>query len=180
MSKVYTSAVVIIPPKNKWETIQQIREKYDRNIYRWMPHITLLYPFLPKIMYPETESEFSERCNQFEPIKVRLNKFRYFSHRHQSYTIWLDPEPNTPIINLQSEILKIIPGCDDVNRIKGGFKPHLSVGQIFGKQRILEVIEDIQSSWESLEFVVNGISFIARENVKTSKFKVEKNFTFKQ
>ncbi|GAH05617.1 unnamed protein product, partial [marine sediment metagenome] len=45
MSKVYSSAVVIIPPREKWASIQEIRKIYDRNLTRWMPHITLLYPF---------------------------------------------------------------------------------------------------------------------------------------
>jgi 2'-5' RNA ligase len=180
MSKVYTSAVVIIPPENKWYAIQQIREKYDRNINRWMPHITLLYPFIPKIKYPEIDTQFSEICKKFEPIELTLNTFKFFSHSLQSYTIWLDPEPNTPIINLQSEILKIIPDCDDVNRIKGGFKPHLSVGQIHGKEQLIKLIESLQTSWKNLKFVVNEIYFIARENVKTSKFKIQKEFTFKK
>ena len=45
MSKFYNSAVVIIPPQEKWESIQEIRETYDRGFNRWMPHITLIYPF---------------------------------------------------------------------------------------------------------------------------------------
>ncbi len=58
MSKVYTSAVVIIPPKEKWKPIQEIRQLYDRNINRWMPHITLLYPFRPKNSYSKIEDRF--------------------------------------------------------------------------------------------------------------------------
>lgn len=180
MSKVYTSAVVIIPPENKWQAIQQIREKYDRNIKRWMPHITLLYPFVPKIKYSGIETQFSEKCKQFEPIELSLNKFKFFSHNYQSYTIWLDPEPSTPIINLQSEILKIVPNCDDVNKFKEGFRPHLSVGQIRGKKKLIRVIECLQTSWKSLEFVVNEIYFISREKIKTSKFKIQKEFTFQK
>ena len=34
MEKVYTSAVVIIPPMDLWEPIQEIRRKYDRQINR--------------------------------------------------------------------------------------------------------------------------------------------------
>jgi 2'-5' RNA ligase len=178
MSKVYTSAVVIIPPENKWQPIQQIREKYDRNFNRWMPHITLLYPFLPKIEYPKIESQFSEKCKEFEPIECSLNKFRFFSHSHQNHTIWLDPEPSTSIINLQSEILKIAPYCNDVSNFKNGFKPHLSVGQIRGKKMLIEVIDNLQSSWKSLKFEVNKIFFISRENIKTSKFKIQKEINF--
>ena len=42
LSKVYSSAVVLIPPKENWASIQEIRKIYDRNIIRWMPHITML------------------------------------------------------------------------------------------------------------------------------------------
>ncbi len=62
MKKVYTSAVVIIPPQESWEPIQEIRKVYDRNIYRWMPHITLLYPFRPETDYNTLEKKFSEVC----------------------------------------------------------------------------------------------------------------------
>ncbi|MGA1195514.1 MAG: 2'-5' RNA ligase family protein, partial [Candidatus Latescibacterota bacterium] len=48
MEKVHQSAVVLSPPQSEWDQIQAIRKKYDRNVRRWMPHITLLYPFYPK------------------------------------------------------------------------------------------------------------------------------------
>lgn len=51
MNKVYNTAVVIIPPENIWGSIQKIRKKYDRYIDRWMPHITMLYPFYPKVNF---------------------------------------------------------------------------------------------------------------------------------
>ena len=65
MRKDYTSAVVIIPPEDKWESIQEVRKTYDRNIHRWMPHITLLYPFMPKTEYVALEKAFSEKCRDF-------------------------------------------------------------------------------------------------------------------
>ena len=55
MSKVYTTAVVIIPPEKIWETIQKIRRTYDRQFHRWMPHITLLYPFKPQSYFKELD-----------------------------------------------------------------------------------------------------------------------------
>ena len=45
--KTHKTAVVIIPPEDVWDPIQKIREKYDRQFRRWMPHITLIYPFRP-------------------------------------------------------------------------------------------------------------------------------------
>lgn len=109
MSKVYTSAVVMIPPEKKWVSIQEVRKTYDRNIHRWMPHITLLYPFRPKTKYVALEKLFSEKCREFKPFELSLLNFKYFSHGHQKYTLWLDPVPVDLIVNLQSEILKLVP-----------------------------------------------------------------------
>src|SRR5262249_27220192 len=48
----HTTAVVVIPPADAWPPIQALRERYDRQFRRWMPHITLLYPFRPRAAWP--------------------------------------------------------------------------------------------------------------------------------
>ncbi|MHA2390888.1 MAG: 2'-5' RNA ligase family protein [Promethearchaeota archaeon] len=180
MSKVYYSAVVVIPPEEKWAAIQEIRKRYDRNINRWMPHITLLYPFRPPAQYSNVEEIFSKTCGGLSPFEISLNFFKYFGHGHQTYTLWLNPEPNNSLIDLQSEILKIVPDCNDVNKYKNGFKPHLSVGQIKGKNLLLEILKNLQREWKEIKFTLNKIFFISREKSKTSKFKISKQFQFKE
>ena len=66
MTKVFTTAVVIIPPREIWGGIQDIRRKFDRHINRWMPHITLLYPFKPYSRFNELEPHFSKICKKIE------------------------------------------------------------------------------------------------------------------
>ncbi len=176
MRKEYTSAVVIIPPKENWKPIQEIRKLYDRNINRWMPHITLLYPFRPKRYYSIIKDKFLEKCSEINSFKLSLRSFKFFNHGHQNYTIWLDPKPCESIITLQAEILQIVPDCNDVNKYKKGFTPHLSVGQIKGKEKLFKVINELQSSWIQLEFLVNEIFFIARGKSTNSKFEIEKQF----
>ena len=176
MNKVYTSAVVIIPPKENWAPIQQIRKVHDRQINRWMPHITLLYPFRPESEYSKLEKSFSENCKLIRLFEISLKNFNCFSHGHQRYTLWLDPEPNELMIKLQTEILKIVPDCNDVNKYKKGFRPHLSVGQIAGKDNLNKAINDLQKDWEEIKFLLNQIYFISREDSKTSKFEISKQF----
>lgn len=180
MSKVHTSAVVIIPPQEKWAPIQDIRKIHDRQIHRWMPHMTLLYPFRPENEYLKLEKSFSEKCKQIKPFEISLKQFNYFSHGHQKYTLWLDPEPNDSIVNLQAEILKIVPDCNDVNKHKNGFRPHLSVGQIKGKSELLELINVLQRDWIEIEFLINEIYFISREKSKMSKFEIKKQIHLKK
>lgn len=179
MNKVYNSAVVIIPPKELWAPIQEIRKIYDRGYNRWMPHITLLYPFRPKTEYITFEQLFTETCEKIHPFELSLREFKYFSHGRQNYTIWLDPRPADLIVNLQAEILKLVPDCNDVNKYKNGFKPHLSVGQLKGKQKLLDIIPKLQKNWKVIKFILNKIYFISRENIKDSKFEISTQLYFK-
>lgn len=179
MSKVYSSAVVIIPPEENWDPIQEIRKKYDRNINRWMPHITLLYPFRSQEDYNNIAAEFLEVTKLINAFEINLKDFNFFPSGRQTYTLWLDPRPNESIINLQSKILKLVPDCNDVNKFKSGFKPHLSVGQIKGKNNLSTVIADLKSEWNEIKFLLNEIFFIARDENKMSSFKIFRRFQFK-
>lgn len=174
MSKVFTSAVVIIPPEDKWSPIQDIRKLYDRQINRWMPHITLLYPFRPNSEFDALKEGFSKICQEINSFEISLKNFKSFNHGHQNFTIWLKPEPSIPIINLQSKVLKLVPDCNEVTLHRGGFTPHLSVGQIKGKGYLNDLINTLQNSWSELKFKVNSIYFISRENNKLAKFLIQK------
>ncbi|MFW9877185.1 MAG: 2'-5' RNA ligase family protein [Candidatus Thorarchaeota archaeon] len=180
MSKVYNSAVVIIPPEERWEPIQEIRKIYDRNINRWMPHITLLYPFRPKTDYLALGKLFSIACKNLEPFELFLRKFQYFSHGHQNYTLWLVSEPVDSIVNLQASILKIVPDCNDVTKFRNGFRPHLSVGQVKGKNNLPEIITNLQKTWKEIKFTLDKIYFISRENINSSRFEISKQINFKK
>jgi 2'-5' RNA ligase len=175
MSKTVTSACVIIPPKRVWPPIQAIRRKHDKRFERWMPHINLLYPFRPKEEYDKVERDFVETLQRVEPFEISLKNFKFFRHKFQTYTIWLNPVPNEPIVRLQRELLKNTPECNDVNQFSGGYKPHLSVGQ-FTTYKIHKKINMLQDRWSEQRFTVSKIYFISRKNTRDSSFLVEKEF----
>ncbi len=179
MSKVYTSAVVIIPPKEKWTPIQEIRKRYDHQFNRWMHHITLLYPFRPKSQYEDMVKKFLELSKRFDSFQISLKKFKNFEQKHEHFTLWLDPEPNDVIISLQLEILKIAPDCNDVNKFKGKFRPHLSVGQATGRTQLKKRVGVLKNTWSELNFEVNEFYFISREQHKYSKFRIDKQIPLK-
>lgn len=179
MSKVYTTAVVIIPPKEIWGSIQDIHRKYDRHIHRWMPHINLIYPFRPSSEFSKLESLFKTICKKIKSFEISLHRFNYFQHGKQKYTLWLDPKPGNLIESLQNKLLEIVPNCNDVNLYKNGYAPHLSVGQVQGKDNLKDVLRKLQENWSSLKFNLTSINFIARENQKLSKFRIKKEFKLK-
>ncbi|MHA2287467.1 MAG: 2'-5' RNA ligase family protein [Promethearchaeota archaeon] len=179
MSKVFSTAVVIIPPNEIWGAIQEIRRKHDRAFDRWMPHITLLYPFKPESEFNSLEVFFSTTCRKIDSFEVKLNTFKYFRHSKQNYTIYLNPEPESLIRALQLKIMKIVPDCNDASLYKTGFMPHLSVGQIKGKDNLDIILNNLQNDWQSLTFKLNSIFFIAREKTKLSNFEIKKQILLK-
>jgi len=179
MTKVYSTAVVIIPPKDFWVAIQDIRKEYDRYFHRWMPHITLMYPFRPQSEFKSLEHSFLTLCKSIKSFEISFSKIKQFYHSKQNYTLWLAPEPDSLIINLQSKLLAITPDCNDINLFQGGFKPHLSVGQIKGNQKLTNFKKKFQETWIPFKFKVKSVYFIAREKLKSSRFEITNEFLMK-
>ena len=130
--KTHKTAVVLIPPQERWEPIQTIRRGHDRHLRRWMPHVTLIYPFRPRKQFDEVEPILREACGRIAAFEVRLAEFRHFDHGRERFTLWLAPEPRGSLVALQTALESAVPGCDDVSGHPDGFTPHLSVGQVSG------------------------------------------------
>lgn len=174
MTKIYTSAAVIIPPEEVWLPIQTIRKRYDRQIRRWMPHINLFYPFRPKNQYIQLTDKFKQVTKTIAPFDICFKTFKFFKHGKDSYTLWLDPEPNEPIKSLQRELQEIVLDCNDLSAFKYGYTPHLSVGQFHGTKEFEKLFRFFQNTWEEMTFAVNEIHFIWRESSKNSPFRIGK------
>ena len=169
----HTTAVVLIPPEQAWEPIQAIRRKHDRQVRRWMPHVTILYPFRPQEEFAALAEGFSGALRGVAPFEVRLAEFRHFRHGPTSFTVYLTPEPSQPILDLQRVLLSITPDCDDTSRHPGGFHPHLSVGQFRGSQEALrELLDSLRSTWSPLNFQAREVSLIWRGEPPDDVFRV--------
>ena len=91
-TKVYETTVAIIPPDEAWGPIQALRlQLRDSGLYRWPPHINLLYPFVPVECFSDACSRLAESLVHIEPFDVTLAELRLFK-RKTSATLWLCPE----------------------------------------------------------------------------------------
>lgn len=176
MDKTHQTAVVIIPPKEVWEPIQAVRRQYDKQFRRWMPHITLLYPFAPKRAFKGVVADLAQVGWQQPPFELTVARFNSF-RQGRSYTLWLEPEPKGVVAQLQSALYKALPTFDDTRSFKGGFTPHLSVGQVEGAERLKKLLGGLQGSWEPLRFTVSEIAVISRNTPPNDVFQVDQRIS---
>ncbi len=172
--KTHKTAVVLIPPESTWEPIQALRRRYDRQIRRWMPHITLLYPFRPCADFPGLCPAMALACAERGPFEVRLTEPRYFQHEHERYTLWLAPEPEDLLVELQDALWQLVPECDETRRFARGFTPHLSLGQVRGRLELMQLLDQMREEWRPLSFTADAVSVIRRNDPPNDVFQVER------
>ncbi|MDJ0693990.1 poly(A) polymerase [Mastigocoleus sp. MO_188.B34] len=162
ISPTYRSAIVIIPPKEVLAEIQNIRYLHDARYKRWMPHINLIYGFLPESYFVEAGKIIAPIVANLEPFTITLDSFQTFTHRKSS-TAWLRPQsqPEKALQELQTALQTLFPQCDEQSKkSKTGFTPHLSVGQFSSSAEAFAKLPE----WEPISFTVSSIALISRRN----------------
>lgn len=171
MDKTHLSAVVIVPPKEVWEPLQALRREHDRQFRRWLPHLTLLYPFAPKRDFNKVLPELAQVGWAHKPFTLTLATFGAFRHG-RDYTLWLEPDPKAPVVALQAALYKALPQFGDTGSFKGGFTPHLSVGQVEGR-KLERLKRELQANWQPLRFAVDELALISRKDPPNDIFQID-------
>jgi 2'-5' RNA ligase len=99
-----------------------------------------------------------------------LSRFDLLIHARRKATVYLIPEPARALKELQKALLKIVPDCDDVTRFAGGFRPHLSVGQI-RSQEAHALCTKWQATWQRLAFTLSHVYLIWRNDPPDDVFR---------
>ncbi|NNB94346.1 DUF504 domain-containing protein [Corallococcus exiguus] len=159
---VHHTALVLIPPDDVWGPIQALRKKHDAKFQRWMPHITLLYPFVPEEDFETAEAILLDALQGVEPFDVTLSTFGHFEHRANA-TAWLRPDdqPSDALAALHAKLVAALPEC--ASSAHGGFTPHLSVGQLPLSADIVRTLGEWQRAWRPLKFRVGELCLIRRK-----------------
>jgi 2'-5' RNA ligase len=175
-AKSHKTALVVIPPGEVWEPLQAIRRRHDRQTRRWMPHVNLIYPFRPEEDLAGLYLGLERASCGVRSFELELASLQHFHHGRSQFTLWLAPEPRAPLIRLHNALWRIVPDCDDVRRHGGGFTPHLGVGQVRGRPKMLRMRDELQAGWQKVRFRVREVSLIRRGDPPDDVFRVLRVF----
>ena len=167
----HKTALVVIPPAGSWPPIQAIRKKHDRKIRRWMPHITVVYPFLPRDQFDTARQFLADACGETPALEIQLAEFSTFRHRRDNYTVWLRPEPEEPLVKLQAALCQAMQEAGGSGMSKP-FQPHLSVGQVTERTKMLALVDQLQAAWSPLRIRISSVAMIWRNEPPDDVFRV--------
>lgn len=158
------SAVVVVPPRATWAAIEAIRREHDPAAARWMPHVNLLYGFVPAAALARAGRAIEAIVAELPPFRVTLERFRWF-RRHGDATVWLEPrcEPPDALVRLQAALFAGFPQCDEQSgKSPRGFTPHLTVGRL-REPDVEATVARWQAQWVPISFIVDAIALIHRD-----------------
>ena len=170
--KLPLTAVILIPPQEIWEPIQAIRRDHDPQLIRWMPHITLLYPFVPEDQFDEAAERLRPAAASIPSFEVTLQGFGHFAREAGSATVWVTPQPAALVSALQAALQSAMPWCDDASRYPDGFTPHLSVGRFRSRGDAVRMTIRLDAAWQPLRFIAREVALIARSGAPRDPFTV--------
>lgn len=169
----HNTALVLIPPQDLWPPIQAIRQQHDRKIRRWMPHVTLIYPFWPRDRFEEAVERITLTCEQMRTFSMKLATFSTFHHGRERYTMWLSPQPAQAIVDLYTALVATLAPGGGGPQFRARFVPHLSVGQVQGKARMEELMAALKATWRPVRWDISEVSLIWRHDSPDDVFRVE-------
>lgn len=145
--KHHTLSVCLVPPEAEnevWDTLTSARtELRDPGLFRWPPHVNLLYPFVSvresytqSIIDETFLSKLRNATQQVEPFHISLDRTGTFGDNSRG-VLWLHPRScrlttdnymsnNDPVCALQALLEREFPTCAEGLKHRE-FIPHLTV-----------------------------------------------------
>jgi 2'-5' RNA ligase len=157
-----TTALAIVIPEEFHDKINQIRSKYDRAHYRWMPHINFIFPFVSITKFDAIALDLETKLSNYNAFDVHLNVIGCFHKKGQpNATFHIKPSDDSELQKLNS-VVKYCdrPGRQDRSKTKrDDFHPHVTIGQfgILSRSGLTDKLSD--PAPDLIDWLGSGIKF---------------------
>jgi len=148
-----------------WGQIDHIRKRFDKSYGRWMPHINLIYGFLPESYFSEAAAAMEGVLKKYGPLEVHLEELTLFEHANSASLVVIPRYSPDEVNGLQHELQALFPACIEQSRHKAGFQSHLTLGKFEGESWAEDARrwkDELGQTWKPMSFIVSNLSMIAR------------------
>jgi len=126
---------------------------------------------LPREQLGTARRFLADACGEIPAFEIQLAAFNTFRRRRDNYTIWLRPEPEEPLVKLQAAL------CQSMQEAGGSgtskpFQPHLSVGQVTERAKMLTLVDQLHAAWCPLRVRISSVFMIWRNKPPDDVFRV--------
>lgn len=150
-------AICFIPPESELEFIQNIRQEHDSAFSRWMPHVNLVFPFLPTYKVGAIREQLKKELAKLKPFEMKFQKFSHFPKKGFS-TVHVVPECDDNQINQIYDIILKVTGLLPEKE----FHPHMTVGQ-FPTAETDAWLAKLEQQFEPFSYLCNSIYVVERD-----------------
>lgn len=166
---VHTSALVIVPPMRSWPAIQAIRSELDPSYGRWMPHVNLIYGFVPEARFAAAAAAIAAVLREHPTLDLRFGELRRFDHRSAT-TLWvaLEGDPPDALRKLQATLQTLFPACrEQAERGAAGFTAHLTIAKVRGTEaERAATLERLRPRIPTGTWTVDAVHLISRREAE--------------
>ena len=152
--KVHTSTVALVPPEVCWPPVQAVRlELRDKGLYRWPPHVNLLYPFVPEEEFKAAAQEMSATLANVKPTTVTFDALNTFGGRSRGvlYACCSNPAETAALCELQAALQSALPFCSEQQK-NGVFVPHMTLSHFACRDDAEAAKSQLLESWSPITF----------------------------
>ena len=153
-------------PDEVWAPIQAIRLSLkDKGLYRWPPHINLLYPFLPPDAFAEAIPLLSAALARMSGLEITLDALSCFGGRARGvlYAHPSSQEETEALRRLQACLQSAVPFCDEQQK-RGVFVPHLTLAHFPSRDDAERAKEALLRDWQPVTFRCDDAVHVMRRD----------------
>ena len=121
------TALVIVLPDELWPRVDAIRSKHDKAFPRWMPHITIAFPFVDIALFAEAACTLKAALGCCGPLDITMSKIGSFAGKREVLYIGTDAESNEGLASLYDCVMGCFPRLRRPGR--DSFTAHATLGQ---------------------------------------------------
>lgn len=178
----YKSALVFVPTIDA--KIEELRKRHDKRFDRWMPHVTVVFPFVPEDYsenggVSDVVSKVDKAISQIPRVPINFKQLGHFTHNKNSHTLYLSPDENATktLQHIVHNLADALPEYDEIRR-KGSFTPHVTLGQfrsLVELEQVREMVKDHFAESEQSTGVLAELSWVTRRGY-ADRMSVKKTF----